>query len=405
MSDDLADLYPRSLAAHVQNGNAGQVFELVAVAAIFFAAVDPIRATSPAQFIPLGDLPGGDFYSSATAVSADGSTVVGSSMSGTGYDAFKWTEATGMVRLGTFGTNGVTGATSVSGNGKIIVGNTYADVNSYVDSDPFIYFDGEGFSSLSGCGCHGSSTRVTISDDGTTVVGTGANGNAYAYRWTAQTGPVSLGDFPGGNDSSYAFDVTPDGRVVVGGGNPPGPLHGFRWTEETGMVSLGGLMYTAYAVSADGSAIAGVGFNGEQGVVRWTEEEGAVWLGNLPSLQGQPAGFAADISADGSVIVGGSGGDYKFQAFRWTAASGMLPVKAILQDLGADMSGWNLQAVSAVSADGTVFVGAGVNPNGDSEGWMAVIPANYVPEPDGLALISIAMFHLLSLRRTTLLNR
>jgi uncharacterized membrane protein len=392
-----------SVVAHVRNGNTRAAFALFGVVAILSAIVDPTLAASPAGFIPLGDLPGGDFYSRASAVSADGSTVVGDSMSATGFDAFKWTEATGIVRLVTFGTNGVTDATSVSGDGKIIVGNTYANLNSYTDSDPFIYSDVAGFSSLSSCGCHGSSSKITVSDDGTTVVGSGANGNAFAFRWTAQTGPVSLGDFPGGNNISQALDVTPDGRVVVGGGNPPGPVQGFRWTEGTGLVSLGSLMYTAYAISADGSAIAGVGFkNGQQGSVRWTEQEGAVWLGNLPVLQGNPEGFADDISADGSVIVGGSGGDFKFQAFRWTAASGMLPVKGILQDLGIDMTGWNLESAAAVSADGTVIVGSGVNPNGNSEGWMAVIPANYVPEPDGLTLLAIASSGALGFRRRKL---
>jgi probable HAF family extracellular repeat protein len=344
------------------------------------------------RFVPLGDLPGGDSYSYASAVSADGSTVVGNSMSATGFDAFKWTEATGMVRLGSFGTNGVTDATSVSGDGKIIVGNTYANVNSYTDSDPFMYSDGAGFSSLSGCGCHGSRTKVTISDDGTTVVGSESNGNAFAYRWTAQTGPVSLGDSPGGNNISQAMDVTPDGKIVVGSGSPPGAKQGFRWTEGTGLLSLGSLMYSANAVSVDGSAIAGIGFqNSQQGAVRWTEQEGPVWLGNLPALQGNPAGFADDISADGSVIVGGSGGDFKFEAFRWTRDSGMLRVKTILEQLGIDMTGWNLQTARAVSADGSVIVGTGTNPQGNSEGWLAIIPSNYVPEPANSVYIAIGL--------------
>src|SRR5687767_11234917 len=63
-------------------------------------------------FIGLGDLPGGTFRSSASGVSADGSVVVGSSdvatvlipgrppISKTRAQAFRWTQASGMVGLG-----------------------------------------------------------------------------------------------------------------------------------------------------------------------------------------------------------------------------------------------------------------------------------------------------------------
>ena len=62
-----------------------------------------IGVTFPAQaasFQGLGDLPGGVFSSSAGGVSADGSVVVGSGTSANGYEAFRWTQATGMVGLG-----------------------------------------------------------------------------------------------------------------------------------------------------------------------------------------------------------------------------------------------------------------------------------------------------------------
>jgi uncharacterized membrane protein len=157
-------------------------------------------------------------------------------------------------------------------------------------------------------------------------------------------------------------------------------------------------MYSAYAVSADGSAIAGVGFQSGQGAVRWTEAEGPVWLGHLPGLRGTVYSFASDISNDGTVIVGGSGEDARFQAFRWTAASGMRSVQQMLQELDVDLTGWKLGAASGVSADGSVIVGDGINPEGDWEAWVAVIPPNYVPEPSAflnsmtaVAMLSIAL--------------
>src|SRR5689334_4676153 len=60
------------------------------------------RTLLTATFQGLGQLPGGELSnSSADAVSADGSTVVGTSSSDrSDLEAFRWTAATGMVGLG-----------------------------------------------------------------------------------------------------------------------------------------------------------------------------------------------------------------------------------------------------------------------------------------------------------------
>jgi len=47
----------------------------------------------------LGELPGGGYGGGATAISADGSAVVGSSESGNGREAFRWTAAGGIQSL------------------------------------------------------------------------------------------------------------------------------------------------------------------------------------------------------------------------------------------------------------------------------------------------------------------
>src|SRR4051794_4152970 len=58
------------------------------------------RAAGP-SFTLIGDLPGGGSYSTAIAVSADGSVVAGSSGSASGADeALRWTRAGGIVALG-----------------------------------------------------------------------------------------------------------------------------------------------------------------------------------------------------------------------------------------------------------------------------------------------------------------
>ena len=50
--------------------------------------------------VGLGDLPGGDFFSEARAVSADGTVVAGFSSTALGFEAFRWTSGGGMVGLG-----------------------------------------------------------------------------------------------------------------------------------------------------------------------------------------------------------------------------------------------------------------------------------------------------------------
>jgi len=103
----------------------------------------------------------------------------------------------------------------------------------------------------------------------------------------------------------------------------------------------------AQAVSADGSVVVGGSWDNVTGeAFRWTEADGMVGLGYLP---GTSRSSATGVSADGSIIVGGSGipGTGVGQAFIWTIEGGMEPLDASVFWSGA----------SAVSADGSVVVG------------------------------------------------
>ena len=82
----------------------------------------------PPEWSGLGDLPGGTFFSVAHAVSADGLVVVGQSNVTNGREAFRWTQSTGMVSLGTIGPtnpsspNPSSVAVAVNADGTVIVG-------------------------------------------------------------------------------------------------------------------------------------------------------------------------------------------------------------------------------------------------------------------------------------------
>src|SRR5437667_12108532 len=72
-----------------------------------------------ADFIPLGDLAGGEFNSFALGVSADGHVVVGQSSSTLGFEAFRWSQPDGMHSLGAAPNSA---AAAASADGSVIVG-------------------------------------------------------------------------------------------------------------------------------------------------------------------------------------------------------------------------------------------------------------------------------------------
>ena len=95
-----------------------------------------------------------------------------------------------------------------------------------------------------------------------------------------------------------------------------------------------------------------------------------VGLGDLPG--GRFGSAAKAVSADGSVVVGGSGSDSGDEAFRWTEAGGMRNLKEMLaDDFRRDLTGWSLSGATGVSADGVTIVGFGNSP---FEGWIASVP-------------------------------
>jgi probable HAF family extracellular repeat protein len=156
---------------------------------------------------------------------------------------------------------------------------------------------------------------------------------------TEQTHPQSLtwlGTLNG--SASAAYDVSDDGKTVVGSG--------FRWTDSTGMQSLDGL---AYNVSGDGFIVVGeASLNGFTRAFRWTDSTGLVDLGTL----GGSSSHSRDVSVDGSVIVGYSQhSNFQFNAFRWINGS--------MQNLGT--LGGNRSTAQGISADGKVIVGESLN--------------------------------------------
>ena len=136
------------------------------------ANLRPFRWTKATGMVPLRAQPGGQQFgrSLATAVSSDGSVVVGHGQTGSDFDTFRWTEKEGRIGLGKLRNVEWSEAHAVSSDGKVIVGLCV-----------YVYPLG-----------------------------------VEAFRWTAKTGMVGLGFLPGGQKVSHALAVSSDGSVVLG---------------------------------------------------------------------------------------------------------------------------------------------------------------------------------------------
>ncbi len=352
-----------------------------AAVAVLFVLAPPCICRADATFQGLGELAGGGYYSNAQAVSGDGSTVVGYSTSGSGTEAFYWRAGGPIQGLGDLSGGGFYSiAYGASYDGSVIVGRTATARGA----EPFRWTAATGLESL---GIYGGYVFAdACSGDGSVIVGTGPG---YAFRWTAASGAVDLGTFSSTYDTKAAFGVSADGSVVAGYG-VNGQAKAFVWTPAGPTVRLpdlpgGSFQGYAKAVSADGLVVVGGSdrtSDSHREAFRWTSAGGIVPLGRLDD---DTESDALGVSGDGGVIVGhGREGLGPGRAFIWDAQNGMRDLKTVLQDVhGLDLAGWTLRQANDISADGRVIVGYGVNPSGDTEAWVAVIP-----EPATLGLLA-----------------
>lgn len=336
---------------------------LAAVGVVHLAA----QAAEAASFRGLGDLSGGSSESTARDLSDDGTTVVGVSQSGSGSEAFRW-QAGVMLGLGDLaGGDFSSEAHGVSADGSVVVGDSAsgsAEVHAF-------RWQGGGLSDL-GAGFLAGAFDVSASGSlavGVRALGTLSSPQPEAVLWNGSS-LSGLGDLPGGAASSSARAVSADGSVIVGSGDDgSGAPVGFRWQggSMTALTSIAGGYTTLLpdGISADGNVIVGEDDDPILGLRAFRLEGGSVTL-----LSGMRR--ALDASGDGSVVVGTMGPASQAQAALWTAASGVRPlVDVLVQDYNiGNLGGWTLREAVAISADGLVIAGNGIDPQGDPEAWL-----------------------------------
>ncbi len=287
-----------------------------------------------------------------SGISSDGSKIAGTFA----CEAFLWSEVDGIQGIG-FLPGGVTSrARAISEDGESIVG--WGTVGIYDNGKLVGTSLGEGFrwnreDGIQGLGFLPSGTwsRVLdVSPDGSTVVGyaEGANGRALPVRWNA-AGQIEQLEIPASSVSGFAAGASNDGTVVGGDLRDDIPNGGMA--------------------------------------IRWLADGSFQLLGVLP---GQVNSGVSDVSANGSVIIGGSGSI----PIVYTDAAGMRPLENILIAQGVDLSDWSeLQYVLRISPNGRYLVGGGLTIDNREAGFVAKLALwGDVNQDDTVDLLDISAF-------------
>jgi probable HAF family extracellular repeat protein len=408
----------------------------------------------------LDELPGDWQASYGAAISDDGLVVAGTSRSGEGDRAFRWTERDGMTPVGPPGSRGV--EVSLSDDGATLLGVLPWDRTSLAARAAFFHRAGASDIESLGPGVAGATGcyPTKLSGDGTTVVGDCVGGvQAPAFSWTAASGLVPIqvptdhfdwlcsasavsrsGAVVGitcerpigavttesrallstglsaplrdlrpalAGDLLRIVDLSADGLVALGEDRSNGMRRGFRWALDTGSVLIPSVsgsrelpgastqsgMDTSFSVVTSGGRGATPLDLTPDGTQSLFHTAGA--LGRLTPasdlLQALPSpvlGSAGPVrggllSADGNTAIamyerrGPSRGTHLVHATRiwiWDAANGGRWLDAALAAAGVDVSGWTLERIVDISADGKHLLGNGIDPAGRVEAWLVVLP-------------------------------
>ena len=373
----------------LREGNSIAIAGLTRVAFVSTAVLvltGPVAlGNGPVHFMGLGDLPGGGFESTRATVSADGSVVAGIGRSASGLEAFRWTltdpnTLTGVMEgLGDFAGGAFYSAgLGISADGLVIVG----DGQSALGKQAFRWTEAIGMLPL--ISDQSGNIAYATNADGSMVTGQNGEGSGQdAFCWEDDGDGVPeigetqlLPDLPGGGVYGNALAISDDGSVIVGHAqDDTGPaIVPTMWTRpgndwEVSPLEPRGLTGKATDVSPTGSAV--VGYRSNE-AFRWTQATGMVGLGDLEG--GSALSVAYGVSADGSVVVGVGSSPAGEEAIIWDETYGMRNLRQVLNAYGVDLTDWTLSVALGISDDGRTIVGRGINPDGNTEAWIALIP-------------------------------
>lgn len=268
-----------------------------------------------------------------------------------------------------------------------------------------------------------------MSSDGSVVVGIVGD---EPFLWTASAGLKSFPDLP--NDSDFKpATISGNGKTVLLDSNGPRfddtIFHADHYvTAETVAVwdANLGLRDLEHASGSERSILSSLNYDGSVivGASLYSDGPGTFptlsamqWEGKtptaLPSVDDFDSTIARDVTADGSVIVGvaryerppdvpWNNADQlemrtKDQAVLWKNGEsfGLSELLANEYGLADQLAGWRLTSANAISDDGMVIAGHGIDPKGNSAAWVAVLR---VPEPSSISLAMVSFLMLIASR-------
>jgi len=332
-----------------------------------------------ALFHGLGSLPGGEPTSVVRALDASGNVAVGSGVDASGTRAARWTPAGSLQALPGLASS----ALGVSADGQLIVGSLadsrwqggYAAVLWRApDAQP------EYFHAPLGEPAHQLlwfTAAMGVTDAGD-AFGQCQQHKVMGVLLVCRT-PVVNDNFPGVN---LFGAITPDGAHLVGSGLPGRTAPGFgRATLDTVALPspadcISPCDARGHDLSDDATRVVGTVSlqlqSQETSAFVYSAAEGTRRLPDLPA--GIESSSALTISGDGSVIGGFGTSAAGQEAVLWRAGQ-PFAVSALLRAAQVQTAdGWQLSEVVALSRDGRVLVGNGLNPTGQREAWRAVLP-------------------------------
>lgn len=202
------------------------------------------RWTAADGMIDLGSGSGPGGKSRANGVSGDGNVVVGVSSFPAGNRAFRWTAAGGFQNLGALSSPDGSVATAVTGDGSVVIGSARVIGPQGYEKQAFRWTEGAGMTSLGVLPGHTASVATGVSDDGSIIVGISSSSfldlgtlpgtyeydpdDSRAFYWTADKGMQDLtqllidaGAPLGDTTIVYASGISPDGAWIGGAGRDP----------------------------------------------------------------------------------------------------------------------------------------------------------------------------------------
>lgn len=335
------------------------------------------------------------------SLTPDGKVVCGSSMNGA-YEAVRWTAETGNVPLGLssgllLGQGGGYSRMSDDGN-RVCSSSVNADTTL---CSPGLWTKGSGwqvlFPPLPANGAPGGidghlGEPYDVSGDGSTVVGLYwlSTGRGQAFKWSAATGPVSLGGQGGLLTVSSRANVTNyDGSVVGGWSSSPTTQMWQPTIWQNGnliVLNATEVGCQVMALNRAGDIAAGQLYNPANRIREpaiWVRTNG-VWnagqrLGILPdSMPIDTQALANGITDDGSVLVGEYLYDISYRTgFVWTLDQGLMTADEYFATVGVAIpAGFVITGLSVITPDGNRIGGYGYDttlPNNPFRGFVVTL--------------------------------